>query len=221
MNITKGVYVAVLNQGEIHISLSNWLHKITRQDKYNVLVKYFNYKPISYNRHKIIEDFLKTDMDYLLMVDSDIIPPENTLELVDFDKDVIGTLCFAYISSKIVPLMLQKNPQNDEYKKYIVKPFTNEDGLMECDAIGSGCMIIRRDVLTSGKIKAPFINIYDENGMKIEGLDLAFCRKAKEAGYKVWCHTDYVASHHVTCDLKELYTSMSKHEEGAFKEIQL
>lgn len=204
---TKGVYIAVLNQGNIRPELSYLLTDLTHQNKYRLYLTYPAGKPISHNRNTIVQDFLKRpEYDYLLMLDGDIIPPLNVLDLVDYQKDVMGAVCFAYMDNSIVPLVLESNPDKNA-KPYIVKQINGDEGLIEVDAIGSGLIIMSRKVLE--QVKAPFSNNYDENGIKTLGLDLSFCKKAKELGFKVWCHLDFVCSHWTVIDLKDVYQGLS------------
>ena len=43
---------------------------------------------------------------------------------------------------------------------------------------------------------------------KLIGLDINFCHRAKKLGFKVFCHTDYICSHHTRFDLKSIYYTM-------------
>lgn len=212
---SKGVYVAVLNQGAIRPELSYLLTDLTHQNKYRLFLSYPAAKPISFNRNSIVKDFLKrTEYDYLLMIDSDIIPPLNYIDLIDHladeDKDIISGVCFAYMDNSIVPLVLEYNPDKND-KPFLVKSLEGTEGLVEVDAVGTGAMAIKRRVLE--KVKAPFINRYDEDGMKLMGLDLSFCDKAKKEGFRTWCHLDYICSHWTKVDLKDIYRSLQGREE--------
>lgn len=211
INQSKGVYIAVLNQGHIRIELSYLLTDMTHQNKYRLYLAYPAEKPISYNRNKIVKDFLsKPEYDYLMMIDSDIIPPLNYLDLVDFDKDIISGVCFAYIDNHIIPLVMEYNKNTNE-KPFVVKSFEGTEGLVEIDVCGTGAMIIKREVLE--KVKAPFLNRYDENGIKTMGLDFSFCDKAKKEGFKVWCHLDFICSHWTGVDLKNMFNALQTRDE--------
>lgn len=212
---SKGVYVAVLNQGSIRPELSYLLTDLTHQNKYRLFLTYPAAKPISNNRNHIVKDFLKrTEYDYLLMFDNDIIPPLNVLDLVDFDKDIIGGVCFGFMDNSIIPLVVDDNtPENmaKGEKPFLVKEMEGDEGLVECGGLGTGLMIIKREVLE--KVKAPFSNIYDEDGIKTMGLDFSFCKKARALGYKVFTHTDFLCSHWTQMDLKMIYTALQKRSE--------
>ncbi len=200
MDTKKGIYIAVLNQGEIRSELAHVLLELSHQDKYNLMVTYPCDKPISYNRNKLVQDFLQNkNFDYLLMLDDDNVPPMNILNLADFDKDVICGLSFGWQQNMVIPSVFRRKPDG----LYTVAPFVGDEGLMEIDAAGSGQMMIARRVLE--EVKYPFRNEYDRDGIKKLGLDLNFCQMVKEAGFKVWIHLDYISSHWVPFDLKEVY----------------
>lgn len=195
----KGIYIAILNQGWIRPELSTLLANFPKQRLYNVYIGYPAHKPITHNRNTIVKRFLETDYDYLLMIDSDNIPPQNILELADYDKDVIGGLCYAFMKNMIIPLCLKQNKEGS----YDMMDVHKNEGLVEVDGIGSGVMMIKREVLEN--IPFPFENTYDPEGIKVRGLDIHFCEKAKKKGYEVWCHLDYKCSHWSIIDLKQVY----------------
>ena len=211
---TKGIYLAVLNQGWIRTELVQRILQWSEQAKYRVSITFPAHKPISNNRNIIVQEFLeRPEFDYLMMIDSDIVPPQNVMNLADFlaspDIDIIGGLCFAWQQHTIIPLVLEYDPKRNPEKPYHVMEFDGSEGLIECDAIGTGCILIKRKVLEHPKMKAPFTNFYDENGIKKEGLDLSFCRRAKELGFRVYCHLDYPCSHWTPFDLMEVYMGLT------------
>ena len=73
------------------------------------------------------------------------------------------------------------------------KPHSPQTGLQEVDAIGTGCFLVSRSVMET--IKAPFATIWDEDGIRHIGGDLAFCQRAKAAGFRIWAHYDYPCTH--------------------------
>ena len=204
----KSIYLAVLNQGDIRPELSNVITEFASQNKYELYITYPAAKPITQNRNKIVQDFLsKPQYDYLIMLDSDNVPPLNLLDLVDYQKDIIGSLYFGYQRNMIVPFALER--QKDGL--YTIVELKGKRGLIECDAIGTGVIVIKREVLE--KIQFPFRNYYDADGIKLLGLDINFCRRAKELGFKVFCHLDYISSHWVVMDLKDIYALLLDKED--------
>jgi len=193
----KGVFIAVLNQGWIRPELSSMMTELPRQGKYDVYISYPAWKPITNNRNKIVKKFLESGMDYLLMIDSDNVPPFEVLDLADYEKDIVGVVCFGYLKKMVIPFCLKKNTRG----AYDVADFDEGDGLKEVDAVGTGCIMISRKVLQD--VGYPFRNEYKPDGTKKMGLDINFCRRAQEKGYKIYCQTDYLCSHWTTMDLKK------------------
>lgn len=221
---SKGVYVAVLNQGSIRPELSYLCTELTHQNKYRIFLTYPSAKPIANNRNEIIQDFLsRPEYDYLIMIDSDIVPPLNMLDLVDHQKPIMGCVCFAYMDGGVVPLVLKEIPieeRKDPKKPYKVMHLEGDEGVVEVDAIGSGIIVIRRDVVEAMADDQPFCNRYDEQGLKTLGLDLSFCKKAKDKGFSVFCHMDFICSHWQTLDLKTVYYAVAKANEIKLQKLK-
>ncbi len=199
MKKNKSIYIAVLNQGNIRPELADLLSNLPRQQKYDIFVNYPAFKPITNNRNVTVKRFLETDMDYLLMIDNDCIPTDKLLDLADYDKDIIGGLCFGYLKKMLCPFAMKKKPDG----KYDIIDTDQNNGVVECDAIGSGTMMIARRVLE--EMPFPFRNEYDPEGIKTKGLDFNFCKRAKDMEYKVWVDTDMLVSHWSIMDLKEIW----------------
>ena len=197
----RNVYIAVLNQGEIRTELAKVLSVIQQQDGYRINITYHHKKPIANNRNHIVQKFLaQKEYDYLMMIDSDIIPPPNIMKLVDFDKDIVVPLMFVMQNGKVLPLYLK---QAKDGQLEFTRDYLEKQGLVECDATGTGVIVLSRKVLET--IKHPFRNEYDTDGIKKLGLDLNFCLRAKKSGFKTYVHLDYVADHHSTCSLRDIY----------------
>lgn len=203
---SKKIYVAVLNEGQINEKLCSVLEKMPLQSKYEVWRANPSDKPIANNRNKIVQEFLATDCDYLLMIDDDIVPPDNILNLADFQKDVISPICFAFQQNMVAPLIMRMEPEGT----YTVANYKGYEGLVETDAVGAGCLMVARRVLENPEMKAPFEDIFDADGVRKYGQDLAFCQKAKKLGYGVFCHLDYACDHFVVMNLKKIYSSFIK-----------
>jgi len=136
------------------------------------------------------------------MIDGDIIPPHNILNLADFQKDIVSALTFMYQQNAVAPLVLKETPEGT----YTIANFKGHEGLIEVDTVGTGCVMLSRKVLEA--IKAPFNDVFDEDGVRKYGLDIAFGRRAKAKGFKIYAHLDYPCGHRVTLDLKEVYSSL-------------
>jgi len=143
--------------------------------------------PISSNRCKIVKRFLETDCDYLLMIDDDVVPFHNPCELIQADVDIVAQ-----------PALVRSSGQTVVWTAYI--PHANGDGysavdlnsiddmfdILEVAVVGTGCILIKRKVLEDPKVKPYFHPEFDEDGILKYGTDFAFCRRATNAGYKVY-----------------------------------
>ena len=153
--------------------------------------------PISHCRNNIVKKFLTSDNEYLLQIDEDIVPSKNPLELVELDKDIIVCPCPIY-QYKI----LWNVYRTDSKSFWIPVDISKEKGLIEISAAGTGCILIGRKVLET--IKAPFERQFNEDGTEKMGLDLSFCKKAKEKGFKIFASIEHKCSHYKTLDLKNI-----------------
>ena len=191
------IYVAILHTGWVKSELAFKLIKWLRESKYDIHYEFSNLSPIAHNRNTIVQKFLLSDCDYLLQIDNDNIPVKNPLDLIQYKKDIISCPVWIYQHKKV--LNVYKYDDNDEYLIPLDPKGYNNKGLIEVDATGSGILICSRKVLEA--IKAPFERKFDENGIETRGLDLYFCDKAIEKGFKIFTHMDYIAQHYKIIDL--------------------
>lgn len=188
--------IATLTDENIHHKVVGVLLNLVMDKRFEITPYTSAMRGIGEHRNQIVKDFLDTDCDYLLMVDSDNPPPMNVLDLVELDKDVIGL----------------PTPINMEWQQGIPdvrwNVFGDDDlpvketgeGLQEVNMVGSGVILIARRVLE--KVKHPFTEIRNEDGLRIVGTDAAFCKRAKNAGFKIWTNWDYTCRHFKCVDLK-------------------
>jgi len=144
---------------------------------------------IAENRNYITANALKAGCDFIFTVDDDMIFPPDTLErLLVHKKDIVG-----------VPyhprLEVGKETYKDLDKTHIITlKGEGKKELFECEAIGTGIMLINTKILYD--IKQPFFAFEShETGFTIQGEDWYFCKKAREAGYKVWCDPKIKVGH--------------------------
>lgn len=191
----QSVLVSVLNMGSIQAglesSLIKWMNE--KSDKYGFEYYPSREVPTDSNRNLITKRFLESDHDYLAMFDEDTFPHRNPFGLLDFDKPVIGGVYPGWGINGFRFHVYRR--EGDEYVQY---PVEERAGLKKVDAIGTGCIFIKRGVLE--KMKTPFSYIY-EDGVLVRSDDIAFCDRCGEAGIDIWAHWDYQCSHFKTVDL--------------------
>ena len=93
------------------------------------------------------------------------------------------------------PTVYRFHKETAEYR-IIESPF-GRDALTECDAIGTGCLLVRRRVFEDKDLKIPFQAGYDQWGQMVLTEDIRFCEKARRAGYKVYADFAQFADHFV------------------------
>lgn len=142
----------------------------------------------------------KSKVPYLLMLDSDVLPPPDLIErLLADDKPVVGGWYRKKEKFSVKDLdgtvKIYQRPvvydynRFDEVKKHY---FYNQrlepgQGLERVDAMGAGCWLIKREVIE--KIgPSPF-------SLSESGEDLCFCRAVYKAGYEVWVDWDIPVGH--------------------------
>jgi len=182
----------------IHHQVVGTLCQILLRNKEHEINTYVSaMRGIGEHRNVIVKEFLKGDYDFLLMIDNDNPPPANVLDLVALDKEVIG-----------LPTPINMNyikGLNDIYWNVFKNDYPIKEagqGLQEVEMVGSGVMLIRRDVLE--KIKHPFTTIRNSEDLRIVGTDAAFCQRCKEHDVKIWTHWDFKCRHFKTIDLLTL-----------------
>ena len=149
--------------------------------------------------------------DYILFLDDDTIPPINVItKLLSHKKDIVSALYFA----KQEPHFPQIFLENKEHKgRFDSIGEYAKDKLIEVDACGAGCLLIKREVFK--KLKKPYFQFTPrgEDTPRI-GEDFYFCKKAKEVGYKIYCDTSIICGHLgtkiITSDHWDMSLSMLK-----------
>lgn len=189
----KKIYIAILDQGWIRRELAPVLAALKSDQRFYIEIRHHSLRPIAYNRNNIVKQFLKTDCDFLLMIDHDNVPCRNPLDLVLLDKDIIGCPYLQVKNNETGWMALKK--LKDGYNQVKIK-----GDLQEVDAVGTGVILIARRVLE--KVKIPFERKW-KGGFPLLGLDFYFCEKAKKLGFKIWVHWKYLASHYKEVNLLE------------------
>lgn len=196
------IFIAIPNLGNMVTQLNTNLLYWTHDDRFEV--KSFTpmyVQPFDAARNTCIKEFLEDYWDYLFFIDSDIVPPVETLEkLVAADKDVIGAVCFSWKPDDngiMFPYPVTvKYAKDGNYERYYGQ------GIEEVDATGGACLMIKREVLE--KVDRPCEVMYHANGTASLDGDFRMCQKFQEAGFKIFIDFSLVCSHYKTINLKDV-----------------
>ena len=132
-------------------------------------------------REGAAKHFLSSDNDFLLFLDSDMMPPPDMLsKLIEYDKPIVSALAFRRVPN-YEPCIFKK--VDNEATLYLDYP----KGLIEVEGVGMACTLIKREVFE--KVKEPWFRPGDL------GEDLSFCKRVKEAGFPIYCDTNLICGH--------------------------
>lgn len=167
------------------------------------------------SRNKIINYALENNYDYILMMDSDVIPPKNIIqELVDCDKDIVSGLYSNYFiidgKTQYMPVAWTALTEKEfkEIKQKIQLPdfvkshldlrahLTNKEAdsnkLMQVVIPSAGCMLISKNVFS--KVKYQILDTQDMNNIRTTD-DIGFILNARKLGFNAYCNTKVKCNH--------------------------
>lgn len=146
---------------------------------------------VDVNRNEIVKSAIEQNMTHLLFLDNDMIFPENAIKtLLDHNKDIIGANYNVRLdpTSKALSNSTVKMKINGEPVSMLDLP----KGLFECYAVATGFMLIKLSIFK--KLKEPYFEATIKDGVH-HTEDVDFCRKANEAGIKVFCDPSLKLGH--------------------------
>ena len=146
------------------------------------------------SRELITEAFLKTAGTHMFCVDSDMeIPLDAIQRLLAHEKPIVGGL---YVSRREEhwPFVWQElRDEEGRFLDFEVAADWPENALVKCDITGSGFLLVERKVFEAFGPPWWILDESDEGG-----TDIAFLRRAREAGIKVYVDTSLQAGHYGT-----------------------
>lgn len=171
-------------------------------------------RPYESNLNQIVLDVLEKRYDFWCSIDDDNAPTRNPLDLALLNLDVVGCPTPVWHNTKPGDRPWYLNAYDERGDPLSPTGGWNEhkpwNGLQEVDAVGTGCFIVARRVLERID-PGPFMRIWSKTGIAEVGNDLAFCYRAKRAGFKIWAHYDYRCHHRKEVfDLLEMIEAMEQ-----------
>jgi SAM-dependent methyltransferase len=166
-------------------------------------------------RNSIVESALKIGAKYLLFLDDDhVFGWKETLEhsqydflqkLIDHKKDIIGCLYF-HRSGEYKPVLMK---EIGDGKYTFLNDSEIKHGLQEVEVQGGGVMLI--DLKIFDKILPPYFEPEQQTDGESLGTDVQLCKKARAAGFGVWCDTSITVGH-----IKQDYDVITPHNRNSF-----
>lgn len=142
-------------------------------------------------RNRIAEKTLEGDYDAVLMVDSDTIIPEDTLErFLQSPVDICFGLCPRKNTTEKKTTAYKIGTPNYE------DPYTYDElnlSRLEVKGCGCACVLIMADVFR--KLKYPWFKYVAYENHSFLSEDYYFCEEATKAGYILWADTRVRCGH--------------------------
>lgn len=146
-------------------------------------------------RELAVRRFVESDFTHLLMLDADHKHPARIIQrlarwvIMKPEIKIVGGLNFRR-GEPYDPCAYVLGEDNTYYA-----PREWEKGLLEVDRIGTGSLMVHRDVFEA--IREPWF-YHDGSGEFSDGWfseDIVFCKKAKDAGFRIFCDTSTISPH--------------------------
>jgi len=188
-------------------------------------------KGYDFVRNCAVQSFMAGDYDRLWMIDDDIMPTEDVFALLDVDADIVAPL---------MPTLKWDMGENtfNFHVAYAAGRYSDINdlstavdidisggGVVDVDMVGTGCTIIRREVLEDPRMCYDASDLEDDeprpifryhrksNGAHKRGEDEDFCVRAKLLGYSVKLHTGIETGHRDQIDIAHVM-KMRRHYEA-------
>lgn len=186
----KTLYIAIPTMGWLNTQLAGWL-KETKQHEIHYTN---NVSPVSFARNKIVESFLKTDCEVLMMVDADTVPSEyaeiTLMELIEAGADVATGITPIVLNSRQTKANVYRDTVDVEKQIQIQDlpsiPF-------EVAGCGASCIMITREILE--KLPKPYFKTIEFDNGNICSEDLYFCEQVRKVGGTIVAHPAVVCGH--------------------------
>jgi GT2 family glycosyltransferase len=136
-------------------------------------------------RNNAVKHFLPESWSHLFFLDDDILPSDDAiLRLLKDDREIVSGLYQRRTCPHLPIILMAQRKEDGNVQGYEYPYQTNppKDMLLECDALGAGCLLIQRKVFEA--MSPPWFRILPNLGE-----DIYFCMKAREFGFKVYVDT--------------------------------
>lgn len=200
-------------------SLAESCKELTRQGIEVELEIYSENCHVDDGRNRLVRDFLDSDCDQLVFLDSDLRwEPEDLKKLILHQKDVVAGIY----------------PLKQETEGYPVRHlpgdvYADEDGLVEVEGVPTGFLKIRRNVLeeldkgsehfpskddVEGRRMIPIIFERTHSNNTRWGGDYTFCLKWRETGGKIYIDPNFRLEHYGSKCFSGTYMQYMKRKMG-------
>jgi len=168
------------------------------------------------SRNKILDYAIENDYDYILMMDSDVIPPKNIIqELLLCDKDIVSGLYYNYFvvdgKTKWLPVAWTELSEEEfenikkmtnlpsfvksrfDLRARMTSEEANSNQLIKVFIPSAGCLLMNKSVFS--KIRYGLLDVSKLTPDINTTDDIYFMTKARESGFSSFCYTKIKCEH--------------------------
>lgn len=228
----KKIQLCIPNTGTIHtMTVASMINMVREAGECDIIFDFVSNCLVHEARDSQVKNAIKNGVDYLMFLDSDMMPAANTLKsMLDHDKDIISAMCFKrtppFQPCFYTIARLEKNEDgslNTRMESALAPEHWETRGVLEVEAVGMACVLIKTSV---------FQKVADDNWffpLPRVGEDITFCMKARNAGFKIYvdlgqnCHHLGIVpfgKEHYTMALKEYYADPNNKGKNIFNEFK-
>jgi hypothetical protein len=183
-----------ISSGEVgrHASFYDELTQVERPD--HTVVSHAVGLYVNENRHQLAEHAIALGADWIWYVDDDhCFRPDTLTRLLAHDVDIVSGLYVRRVAP-FLPVFYEHEDADGEVLKHC---FTSHDrGLKPVLAVGAGCLLVKTHVHQT--LGAPYWRVNQTATGDMVGEDIDFCRRARQAGFTVWCDMEAPIGHYIT-----------------------
>lgn len=147
------------------------------------------------SRNNLALQAMKTEFDYMLWLDSDMVFQQDLLIRMKQTMDEKGLDFLTGLYFRRVPPFTPVLFDQLDIDENGICTWTDwkdvPEGMFKIGGCGFGCVLIKTDVLFN--VQAKFGELF--NPIANMGEDLSFCWRARQCGYDIWCDPSLVCGH--------------------------
>ena len=203
--IPNGVLIGYISPGEVRVEFASTLTNVVAYSMSNGIpvvgtLPRMSGPRIASARNKLVESFLASQAEWLLMVDTDMTMPADVLErflsVAHPEKaPMVGGLCYGRGMEGLFPTIYHWNGSNFSRSEGF-----DPDTLVSCDGTGAACLFVHRSVFekVAEHFDPPFTWFQEGlllNGDQEIGEDMAFCMRVRSLDIPIFVHTGIPFGH--------------------------
>lgn len=213
------ISIPVPPNGDIFGETTRWIVRMTHHPRFDIGYDKPEGKPIDHVRNLATKSFLHSRYEYMLCVDSDVVPPDNAIDLLYTSLlsqgcDAMGSVVYSFQYEEPFAVVMDK----DERGGYRQSPLLGRQRYIPCDAVGGACVLLKRSAVE--QVGFQWRTQYNEEGQISWGQDFWFFEQlSNHHKLKLIVDSAIICSHYVKLDLKHVAKLIIEAEERGAKRV--